>query len=448
MISVVCVYDNEEYLRRILLKSLESQTVEFELITLDNRDGRFKSAAEALNYGGEKANGDYIMFVHQDMCLLSDSFLEDVEKILRSIPDLGVGGVAGSTKEGRWRFSYDIYEFPDYSNLTIRKPEVVETLDECLLLVPRPVFSKLHFDEKVFDGWDCYGSDYSLCVARLGLKAYVIPGSSSHTFTRRGFYHIWDFNNLLKYQKRLYSKHKGNYRTIHTWLAKVTWLSLRQRELQQLFGPVYLRLFPDLSMILSRELSECRSVLDLGCGYRSLLHLCNVPFSVGVESREPYLQETIRRGIHSQYIRADVGTVEFAPKSFDAVLGLNLFCHVAGREATELLCKMEQWARKKVILTTPNGYRGSDTLASSKNQMEGLESGWDVDTLRARGFKVHGFGGSVPLRPFPRLRKITRLESFPRLLKVMSPFSYEIAYHCPRTAQQLIAVKSIDQCLG
>jgi len=203
-----------------------------------------------------------------------------------------------------------------------------------------------------------------------------------------------------------------------------------------------------LSMILARELSKCRSVLELGCGHRSLLHLCNVPFSVGVESREPYLQETIRRGIHSQYIRADVGTVEFAPKSFDAVLGLNLFCHVAGREATELLCKMEQWARKKVILTTPNGYRGSDTLASSKNQMEGLESGWDVDTLRARGFKVHGFGGSVPLRPFPRLRKITRLESFPRLLKVMSPFSYEIAYHCPRTAQQLIAVKSIDQCLG
>jgi len=435
MISVVCVYDSEEYLRRILLKSLESQTVEFELITLDNRDGRFKSAAEALNYGGEKANGDYIMFAHQDMCLLSDSFLEDVEKILRSIPDLGVAGVGGATNEGKWRFSIDIYDFPNYCNLTVSKPEVVETLDECLLIVPRPVFSKLHFDEKVFDGWDCYGADYCLCVARLGLKAYVVPGSSSHTYTKRGFYHIWDFNNLgkfnlLEYQKRLYAKHKGNYKTIHTWLAKVSWLSLRQLEIQQLFGPVYLRLFPDWSMILARELSECRSVLELGCGHRSLLHLCNVPFSVGVESREPYLQETIRRGIHSQYIKADVGTVEFAPKSFDAVIGLNLFYHVAGHEATELLCKMEQWARKKVILTTPNGYEGCDTYAWFKNQMEGLESGWDVEALRARGFKVHGFGGSVPLRPFPRL------------LKVMSPFSYEIAYHCPTTAQQLIAVKS------
>ena len=437
MISVVCVYDNEEYLKRILLKSLQSQTVEFELITLDNRDGRFKSAAEALNYGGEKANGDYIMFVHQDMCLLSDSFIEDAERILRSIPDLGVGGVGGATNEGKWRYSIDIYDSPDYCNLTIRKPEVVETLDECLLLVPRPVFDKLKFDEKVFDGWDCYGADYSLCVARLGLKAYVIPGSSAHTYTRRGFYHIWDFNNLLKYEKRLYAKHKGDYKTIHTWLAKVSWLRLRQRELQQLFGPVYLRLFPDLSMILSRELSECRSVLELGCGHRSLLHLCNVPFSVGVESREPYLQETIRRGIHSQYIRAEVARVEFAPKSFDAVIGLNFSDHVAGPEAVKLIGKMEQWARKKVIITTPNIYLRSVTDARSKIQQHWLKSGSHIKSLRALGFEVHGLGSIGIFGPFPRLFKAISI-----IIPLFYILFYTIAYYYPRTAFQLIAIKS------
>lgn len=77
MISVVCVYNNEKTLKSVLLESLERQTVEYELITLDNRDGRFKSAAEALNYGGAKAKGDYIMFVHQDMWLGTDSWLED-----------------------------------------------------------------------------------------------------------------------------------------------------------------------------------------------------------------------------------------------------------------------------------------------------------------------------------------------------------------------------------
>ena len=88
MISVVCVYNNNTTLRSTLLKSLAKQTAEFELITLDNTANRFKSAAEALNYGGSKAKGAYIMFVHQDMWLISITWLEEVETQLRAIPDL------------------------------------------------------------------------------------------------------------------------------------------------------------------------------------------------------------------------------------------------------------------------------------------------------------------------------------------------------------------------
>ncbi len=95
MISVVCVYSSEEILKDVLLRSLDTQTVKFELITLDNSDNRYTSAAEALNYGGGKAKGEYIMFVHQDLWLGSHSLLEDVEDILKSLPHLGVAGVAG-----------------------------------------------------------------------------------------------------------------------------------------------------------------------------------------------------------------------------------------------------------------------------------------------------------------------------------------------------------------
>ena len=41
--------------------------------------------------------------------------------------------------------------------------------------------------------------------------------------------------------------------------------------------------------------------------------------------------------------------------------------------------------------------------------------------------------------------KVIRPESFPRLRKVMSPLSYDIAHYCPITAQQPIAVKSINK---
>jgi len=67
MISIVCVYNDEITLKDYLLKSLENQTSKHELILIDNTQGKYKSAAGALNWGGGKAKGKYIMFVHQDV---------------------------------------------------------------------------------------------------------------------------------------------------------------------------------------------------------------------------------------------------------------------------------------------------------------------------------------------------------------------------------------------
>jgi len=178
MISVVCVYNNELTLRNVLLKCLDKQTVEFELIALDNRCNRYKSAAEALNYGGSKARGDYIMFAHQDIWLGSSSWLEEVEGILLTIPDLGIAGVAGVSEKGktqmeRLKWSIDLYNevWWEGGDNRVQRPEEVQTLDECLLIVPRSVFARHQFDMDVFNGWDCYGADYCLSVKSLGLKA-------------------------------------------------------------------------------------------------------------------------------------------------------------------------------------------------------------------------------------------------------------------------------------
>lgn len=51
MISLVCCYNNlQQY--KDMQKSLENQTVEYELIGIDNRKGKYQSAAAALNVGG------------------------------------------------------------------------------------------------------------------------------------------------------------------------------------------------------------------------------------------------------------------------------------------------------------------------------------------------------------------------------------------------------------
>ncbi|MCK5160178.1 MAG: hypothetical protein KAQ99_01265 [Candidatus Aureabacteria bacterium] len=79
MISIICVYNNETIMNDYLLKNLKGRTLGFELIKINNTNNTFKSAAEAPNYGGKKAKGKYIMFVHQDVDLCSETWLENTE---------------------------------------------------------------------------------------------------------------------------------------------------------------------------------------------------------------------------------------------------------------------------------------------------------------------------------------------------------------------------------
>ena len=105
MISIVCVFNDWEVLERFLLRSLDTQTAPYEMHLVDNTNGRFKSAAEALNFGGQQATGKYIMFVHQDVYLASTVWLESVENTLDTLPKLGIAGVAGKTKNGMHTYS-------------------------------------------------------------------------------------------------------------------------------------------------------------------------------------------------------------------------------------------------------------------------------------------------------------------------------------------------------
>ena len=442
MISVVCVYNNKVVLEQVLLKSLRRQTAEYELITLDNTNGKFSSAAQALNHGGSQAKGDYIIFAHQDMWLASDTWLEDAERILSTLPDLGVAGVAGVSEKGK-----DWYERRKFSLNTldgacpdrvppVDRPETVQTLDECLLIVLRSVFAELKFDSKTFDGWDCYGADYCLSTAEMGLKSYVIPLPCTHSCSRGSGYRFWEFRDLLKYQKRLYRKHRRSYKTIYTWMERVSWSTLKGHELVQLLGPLFLRLFPDSEIRLQQELSDCRSVLDLGCGHHSPIGRFCIGYSVGVEMFEPSLNESRRKRIHNDYVRADVRNVHFKPKSFDAVIALQLLEHMTEEEGIALIGKMQEWAVKKIILTTPNGFLKQDPYDT--NPLQEHRSGWDVIKLSALGFRVRGDGGWSRLRGNKGGVKYQPAFLWERI----SDMTQRVTYHLPGLAFHLMAVKS------
>ena len=223
------MYNNEEILNDYLLKSLKNQTTNYELILIDNTQKKFKSAAEAFNQEGKKAKGKYIIFTHQDIDLSSNIFLNNLEIILDSISNLGIAGVAGKSKEKIIVSNIKEGIPPKLSGkIQINEPVKVQTLDECLFIIPTSIFDVVQFDEKVCSGWHLYAVDYSLSVNERGLDVYVVPASIYHKSTGESF--SKEYYGILK---KLLDKHRKNYKMVYTTMGN--WNSEYPLSIQKIF---------------------------------------------------------------------------------------------------------------------------------------------------------------------------------------------------------------------
>jgi hypothetical protein len=213
MISIVCVYNNKKVFDEFLLKSLHMQSVPFELIALDNSTGTFSSAAQALNKGARQiqSGSKYIMFVHQDIDLLSASWLEDAEKLLDAQPGLGIAGVAGKSEKNQPLISNILQGTPPrHEGMRINKPVSVMTLDECCVIIPHSMFETCQFDEEICDDWHLYIVEYCLRILSLGLIVYVLPVELHHVSTGSVNY------AYFKALRKVLRKHRGAYTKVHT----------------------------------------------------------------------------------------------------------------------------------------------------------------------------------------------------------------------------------------
>jgi hypothetical protein len=201
----------------------------------------------------------------------------------------------------------------------------------------------------------------------------------------------------------------------------------------------YRKFFPSWISYLKKELSDCNTVLDLGCGNNSPIQYCNISFSVGVDIFEPYLKESESKGIHSKYIKGDIRKIKFNPKSFDAILCKDVLEHLTKDEGCKLIKKMEKWARKKVIIITPNGYiyqNGYDN-----NPLQAHKSGWSVDELKNLGFKTFGINGWKKLKGYRGVIKYKPVFLWRRF----SDLTQKITYRRPKLAFQLLAIKILNE---
>ena len=222
MISIVCVFNDHQILDRFLLRSLHRQTAPYELHLVDNTDnGKFASAAEALNYGAREATGDYIMFVHQDISLTEIDWLERMESIIKTLPALGIAGVAGKKDRGK---VIGNVEYPNYIPKVFDEfvePTKVQTLDECVIIVPKTVFEQYRFDENTCPDWHLYAVEYCLRLKLRDLNSYSVPHYVYHKAGPSS--NDW-LSNKVKYLPESYystlklilDKYKSDYQTIYT----------------------------------------------------------------------------------------------------------------------------------------------------------------------------------------------------------------------------------------
>lgn len=204
-------------------------------------------------------------------------------------------------------------------------------------------------------------------------------------------------------------------------------------------GFLTLRLAYPVQFLLLRELIDCESVLDLGCGRHSMVPI--LPKSVrtvGVEFFKPHLDEAVAKKRHHEYVHADITKVDFPAKSFDAVVLLDVIEHLKPEEGRELIEKMERWARKKLVVFTPNGYLHQEEF--DENPLMAHQSGWTV-----ADFKAHGFNKIFGVRGFKGWKKGCHDHDHGCEGDVdsLADISQIYTYHAPEKAFQLFAVKEL-----
>ncbi len=213
-----------------------------------------------------------------------------------------------------------------------------------------------------------------------------------------------------------------------------------KRALVTIYKNVYLKFFRFFIYELGRELDECKSVLDLGCGSSSPLKLFRKKFySVGVDISKSSVEESKKRGIHNEYFVLDVLNIDkkFSPNSFDCVIALDLIEHLEKQQGIDLIKMMEKIAKKKVIIFTPNGFLPQGEYRGNKWQVH--KSGWSVKEMRERGYKVIGINGWKSLRGEKALLRF-RPQFF---WKIVSDITQLFVRNRPEKAFQILCIKDI-----
>lgn len=212
--TVVCVYNSKDILNDYLVKGLAIQDFPHQDIFIDNTNARFASAAQAFNSVIPHILSEFAVFSHQDILFTREDTLRQAYGMLRGNINFGVAGVAGIRDRSGIMTNILHGSPPRYAEPhRLERIEKVQTVDECLFIVPKTVLLNLPFDEETCSGWHLYSVDYCLSVGRFA-DVVVLPLDLYHRSS--GASMSDDYYQILRKVAR---KHSDCYETIFTTMG-------------------------------------------------------------------------------------------------------------------------------------------------------------------------------------------------------------------------------------
>lgn len=192
--------------------------------------------------------------------------------------------------------------------------------------------------------------------------------------------------------------------------------------------------------ILSRLLTGCTTVLDVGCGEHSPISYIKKTFtSVGIDIFQPMITKSKKDKIHDRYVSGDIAHLDryFKPKSFDAIIALDVVEHLPKKLSLTMMEQMEKIAKKKVILITPTDFYPQKSHLGNPYQEH--VSWFHVSDFLSRGYTVKGLHGLKYLR-----KEYASIRYKPWFLWAPISFVTEpLFYFFPRLSYHILAVKNL-----
>lgn len=191
---------------------------------------------------------------------------------------------------------------------------------------------------------------------------------------------------------------------------------------------------------LKRDLADCESILELGCGSNSPILKIGYGYKTdSVDIWNAYVENHNRAGDYRSCKQTDILQMDFPEKAYDAVVICDVMEHLDKPMVYKagLFANMEKAAKKRIIIFAPNGFIENDEVDGDPYQAH--VSAWFPRDYYEQGYAVAGATG---------LRHVLGKASLPkyrprRMFAIIAMLSQPVIYNHPNIAWHSYAVKEL-----